>query len=125
MERLDGALWRKSSYSGANGAQCVEVGTTKNTILVRDTKNPDGPRLTFGREAWEAFASAIKSMLLRTPPDAGSCHRVGGCSFSQPSSGSETGGDAGDRRNRQRLGWEFTGWEGEKIGRGSCRGLTE
>jgi hypothetical protein len=88
----------------------VEVGTTKNTILVRDTKNPDGPRLTFGREAWEAFASAIKSRLLRTPPDAGSCHSVGGCSFSQPSSGSETGGDAGDRRNRQRLGWEFTGW---------------
>src|ERR1019366_5758042 len=43
-----------------------------------------------------------------TPPDAGSCYRIGGCSFSQPS-GSETDGDAGDRRNRQRHGWEIHG----------------
>ena len=60
MERLDGALWRKSTYSGANGAQCVEVGTATGSVLVRDTKNPDGPRLAFGRGAWENFAARVK-----------------------------------------------------------------
>ena len=43
--------WRKSTYSGANGGNCVEVGNTANVVAVRDSKNPDGPRLAFGREA--------------------------------------------------------------------------
>ena len=30
-------------------------------IAVRDSKNPDGARLAFGREAWEAFAASLKA----------------------------------------------------------------
>jgi Domain of unknown function (DUF397) len=60
MERLDGARWRKSSYSGANGAQCVEVASA-DAVLVRDSKDPDGPRLAFGREAWELFAAKVRA----------------------------------------------------------------
>ncbi len=60
MERLDGARWRKSSYSGANGAQCVEVASA-DAVLVRDSRDPVGPHLAFGREAWESFAAKVKA----------------------------------------------------------------
>ena len=53
MEVRDAPTWRKSSFSGANGGQCIEVATVPaDTILVRDSKDTDGPRLAFGREAW-------------------------------------------------------------------------
>jgi len=54
------ATWRKSTHSGANGGDCVEVGTATGSVLVRDTKNPDGARLAFGRGAWENFAVRVK-----------------------------------------------------------------
>jgi hypothetical protein len=53
--------WRKSSYSGSNGAECVEVGMTTGTVVVRDTKDPDGPRLAFAPGAWEKFAVRVKA----------------------------------------------------------------
>lgn len=53
--------WRKSSYSGNNGANCVEIGNAAHLIAVRDSKDPEGPRLAFGRAAWEAFAAKLKA----------------------------------------------------------------
>ncbi|WP_354641969.1 DUF397 domain-containing protein [Kitasatospora camelliae] len=51
-------VWRKSSHSGGNGA-CVEIAVPNAaSIAVRDSKDPEGPRLTFSNEAWAAFASA-------------------------------------------------------------------
>ncbi|MGW7485798.1 DUF397 domain-containing protein [Streptomyces sp. NPDC054786] len=49
--------WAKSSYSTDEGAQCVEVATTPDThtILIRDSKNPHGPRLTFTPTTWADF----------------------------------------------------------------------
>lgn len=47
--------WRKSSKSGDQGA-CVEVAGLSGAIAVRDSKDPDGPRLTLGRAA---FASLL------------------------------------------------------------------
>lgn len=50
--------WRKSSYSGGNGA-CVEIAVpSAAAIAVRDSKDPQGPQLRFTNEAWAAFASA-------------------------------------------------------------------
>jgi cobalamin biosynthesis protein CobT len=51
--------WRKSSYSGSNGGECVEVAAT-GAVLVRDTADRSGPVLTFTAEAWQAFTAAIR-----------------------------------------------------------------
>jgi hypothetical protein len=61
MEQVDGTAWRRSSYSGANGGQCTEVGTAPGLVLVRDSKDRDGPRLAFGRRAWQSFAATVKA----------------------------------------------------------------
>ena len=53
--------WRKSTYSGGNGGQCVEVGETERAVVVRDTKDRAGAMLTFGPGAWRRFAATIKS----------------------------------------------------------------
>jgi hypothetical protein len=58
---MSGAVWRKSSYSGANGGNCVEVATGPSTIAVRDSKDPSGPVLAFGPRAWERFAGQVKA----------------------------------------------------------------
>ena len=51
--------WRKSSYSGSNGGQCVEIASAEG-VTVRDTADRDGVTLTFNPEAWAAFASSLK-----------------------------------------------------------------
>jgi hypothetical protein len=57
---LSRAAWRKSTYSN-NGGSCVEVGTgTTGVIAVRDSKNPDGPKLAFTSEQWALFTSTVK-----------------------------------------------------------------
>ncbi len=61
MEGTSAMTWRKSSYSGNSGGNCVEVGDAAPLMAVRDSKDPDGPRLAFGREAWEAFAAEVKA----------------------------------------------------------------
>jgi hypothetical protein len=61
MEGTRAITWRKSSYSGNNGANCVEAGNAAHLIAVRDSKDPGGARLAFGREAWEAFAASLKA----------------------------------------------------------------
>ena len=58
MENPDS--WRKSSYSGANGGECVEVAATAGTVLVRDTKDRNGNVLSVPPSAWRAFVSALK-----------------------------------------------------------------
>ena len=53
--------WRKSSYSGGASGNCAQVATVPSAVLVRDSKDPRGAVLTFGREAWEAFAAVLKA----------------------------------------------------------------
>ena len=52
--------WRRSSYSNANGGDCVEVRNVRDVIAVRDTKNRAGTVLSFPARAWRAFAAEIK-----------------------------------------------------------------
>lgn len=60
MDKVE-AVWRKSSYSGANGGNCVEVADGPGAVLVRDSKNPDGPRLSFRLAMWEAFTASMRA----------------------------------------------------------------
>jgi hypothetical protein len=58
---LSSASWRKSSYSGGNGGGCVEVARNlPGVVAVRDSKDPDGPKLTFTLDEWRAFAAGIR-----------------------------------------------------------------
>ena len=59
---VTGAIWRKSSYSGSNGGDCVEIAVlSDNSRAVRDSKDPGGPVLAFGPDDWRAFTVAIKA----------------------------------------------------------------
>jgi hypothetical protein len=49
--------WFKSSYSGTEGGNCVEVAACPTTIHVRDSKDPAGPQLAFEPAAWAAFVA--------------------------------------------------------------------
>ncbi len=52
--------WHKSSYSGANH-ECVEVADFGPVVAVRDSKDPDGPKLAFAPAGWRAFISGVKA----------------------------------------------------------------
>jgi hypothetical protein len=52
----EGLTWRKSSYSGGSGTECVEI-AEQDGVLVRDSKDPEGTRLKFSASAWEAFTT--------------------------------------------------------------------
>ncbi|MFG2114582.1 DUF397 domain-containing protein [Streptomyces sp. NPDC048718] len=54
------ASWRKSSYSNADGGECLEVADGLPLVPVRDSKNPDRPALVFPATAWGAFVKGIK-----------------------------------------------------------------
>ncbi|HEY1918696.1 MAG TPA: DUF397 domain-containing protein [Streptosporangiaceae bacterium] len=59
---LSGALWRKASRSGGNGGNCVEVARDlRGTVAVRDSKDPEGPKLMFAPEDWRTFAAGVKA----------------------------------------------------------------
>ncbi|MGH3275359.1 MAG: DUF397 domain-containing protein [Streptosporangiaceae bacterium] len=56
-----GAIWHKSTYSGSNGGGCVEVaGNLPGLVAVRDSKDPDGPALTFAPADWRTFTACLK-----------------------------------------------------------------
>ncbi|MFG2483062.1 DUF397 domain-containing protein [Streptomyces virginiae] len=74
-QNLTNARWRKSSYSGNTGGECVECaplgaaawskasysGTTggDGQVAVRDSKNPDGPVFTVAPEAFRTFVRSL------------------------------------------------------------------
>ncbi|MFF4346329.1 DUF397 domain-containing protein [Streptomyces sp. NPDC001530] len=55
-----GLAWFKSSYSGTEGGQCVEVAAGTAAVHVRDSKAV-GPMLTVSRDAWAGFVGLASS----------------------------------------------------------------
>ncbi|MEV5810416.1 DUF397 domain-containing protein [Streptomyces parvulus] len=51
--------WLKSSYSGSQGDDCVEVATHPSTVHVRDTKDRRGPQLALSPAAWRDFVAHV------------------------------------------------------------------
>jgi uncharacterized protein DUF397 len=61
MTNLTDADWRKSSYSGNNGGNCVEVAANlPGVVAIRDSKDPDGGVLVFATPEWRAFIDDAK-----------------------------------------------------------------
>lgn len=56
-----GAVWQKSSHSGPNGGDCVEMAAAPcGSVPVRDSKNPTGPAITIGAPAWQVFVDGLR-----------------------------------------------------------------
>lgn len=53
--------WRKSSYSGGEGGQCVELASLGGSVGIRDSKNAHTPHLTVGREVLSSLLGRIKA----------------------------------------------------------------
>lgn len=61
---LSGATWMKSSHSQGDSGACIEWApafTSRGAVPVRDSKDPDGPALTFTSAAWTAFTQGVCS----------------------------------------------------------------
>lgn len=57
---MNDQAWRKSTYSGGNGGNCVEAVDAPGMVLVRDTTNRGGGTLAFSTAGWRAFAAELK-----------------------------------------------------------------
>jgi Domain of unknown function (DUF397) len=56
------ARWRKSSRSGDHiETECVEVADLVPMVGVRDSKHPDGPKLTFSRQVFRDLSHRAKT----------------------------------------------------------------
>jgi uncharacterized protein DUF397 len=56
---LSGFGWRKSTYSGSSGNNCLEVGQAAG-VIVRDTADREGPALAVPAAAWRALLAEIR-----------------------------------------------------------------
>ncbi|MFE3600139.1 DUF397 domain-containing protein [Streptomyces sp. NPDC059142] len=66
--RVPEQAWRKSSYSGSNGGECIEVADgIPHTVPVRDSKTPEGPHLTFPHPTFDAFVHAVRQGEIKAP----------------------------------------------------------
>ncbi|GAA4229663.1 DUF397 domain-containing protein [Actinomadura meridiana] len=57
---LNTATWRKSSYSGNTGGECVELASAPGIVAVRDSKDPEGAKLVVGRAEFAALVVTLK-----------------------------------------------------------------
>ena len=61
MEDTVGLRWRKSSYSGNGGGDCVEVARHGGMVLVRDSKQHGrGPVQRYTPAQWRAFLASVR-----------------------------------------------------------------
>jgi Domain of unknown function (DUF397) len=54
--RLD---WRRSSYSGDTGGECVEVAAGDGGVAVRDSKRGGAAFAAVSADAWQAFVDGL------------------------------------------------------------------
>lgn len=55
------ATWRKSTYSGGTGGNCIEVTPLAGLVAIRDSQNPDGPVLLVSHHDWHTFTAALQA----------------------------------------------------------------
>ncbi|RFS84633.1 DUF397 domain-containing protein [Actinomadura spongiicola] len=58
---LTTATWHKASRSTSNGGQCVELARIDDTIAIRDSKDPHGPKLLLTPQTLHHLTQTIKN----------------------------------------------------------------
>ncbi|MEU6748909.1 DUF397 domain-containing protein [Spirillospora sp. NPDC046719] len=58
---VEAGSWQKSTHSDSSGGACVEVGEMTSGVALRDSKDPEGPKLAFGRGAFGVLVSDIRA----------------------------------------------------------------
>jgi hypothetical protein len=53
-------IWRKSKASGGSG-ECVEIACGRQSVLVRDSRDPSDAVLAFSLGQWSAFVRRIRN----------------------------------------------------------------
>ncbi|WIY77914.1 DUF397 domain-containing protein [Streptomyces anulatus] len=53
--------WFKSTYSGGQGGDCVEVTTCPHTVHIRDSKDLTVPALAVSPTSWTSFVEFAAS----------------------------------------------------------------
>jgi hypothetical protein len=51
--------WRRSTFCGSGA--CIEVAKVDESYLLRDSKDPEGPVLTFTPAEWDAFVAGVQA----------------------------------------------------------------
>lgn len=59
---LSAVHWRKSSLSSEQGGDCVEVAGVAPVVAVRDSKDPDGPKLILDAAAWSSLTRRVRTV---------------------------------------------------------------
>lgn len=59
LPSVSAEVWRKASRSDHHGGDCVEVAGVARAVAVRDSKDPDGPKLAFTSAEWRTFARRV------------------------------------------------------------------
>lgn len=59
MSTVNELDWFRSSYSGSEGDDCVEVAHAPGAVHVRDSKEKDGPRFAVSPSAWGDFLGRV------------------------------------------------------------------
>ncbi|WP_242885057.1 DUF397 domain-containing protein [Actinomadura litoris] len=57
---LSNARWRRSSHTGSNGGNCVELARLRGAVAVRDSKDPGGPVLLVAAAALRAAVAPFQ-----------------------------------------------------------------
>jgi hypothetical protein len=57
----DELRWFTSSFSGGNGANCVEVAFLPGAVAVRDTKDRAQPSHRYSADDWSAFLAGVRA----------------------------------------------------------------
>lgn len=53
-------VWRKSSASGDSGQECVEVATVSAAVIVRNSRDREGPTLAFAHQEWARLIAVVQ-----------------------------------------------------------------
>lgn len=61
MDDLSNATWRKARRSAENGGACVELASICDAVAIRDSKDPDGPKILLSHDDFRRLAETIKN----------------------------------------------------------------